>query len=86
MVLTGSSEAGRSSHREPSGGRTRDGMLCARGGWGDACPQEQPFRSPFRLPHSDFHSSSALNYLYVCNYLFLLHECDGVKAQIWPEL
>ena len=29
-------------------------------GWGGACPQEQPFQSPFRLPHSDFHSSSAL--------------------------
>ena len=52
---------------------------------------------PFWLPNSDFHSSSALNYLYVCNYLFLLYECDGVKAQygrscdgvkaqIWPEL
>ncbi len=46
------------------------------GGWGCACFQEQPFRSPFRLPYSDFHSSSALNYLYVCNYLFLT-TCDG---------
>ena len=32
MVWTGSSEAGRSSHRTPSSGRTRDGILCA---WGD---------------------------------------------------
>ena len=31
--------------------------------WGCACPQEHPFRSPFWLPHSDFHSSSVLNYL-----------------------
>ena len=28
--------------------------------------QEQPFRSPFRLPHSDFHSSSAL---ITCKYV-----------------
>ena len=56
-------------------------MLCARGGWGSAYPQEQPFRSPFRLSHSDFHSSSALNYLYVCITCSYYLDGEGVSPE-----
>ena len=78
MVLTGSSDAGRSSHRAAQRlARTRDGMLCAQGDGTVPVPRSSLFRSPFRLLHLDFHSSSALNYLYVCNYLFFITMLGG---------
>ena len=51
VVLTGSSEAGRSSHRVPSGWRTRDGMLCARGDGAVPVPRSS---LPVAFPASPF--------------------------------
>ena len=69
MVLTGSSEAGRSSHRVPSGWRTRDGMLCARGDGAVPVPRSSPSGrlSGFPIRISTHHQHLTMCSLY---YLF----------------
>ena len=87
MVWTGSSEAGRSSHREPSSGADPGRNAVRSGGWGSACPQEQPL--PVAFPASLFGFPLIISpyYLYVCNYLFFNYMSVRVfHPRNWPAV